>query len=163
MWVPRPSDPDSVCDECKRGPDQGVGPFWQGPIRPTGRPGFGRRQMGRVHVCRECLFVVVNHPESPFHGFIPAGEAAIETSEKADRVVARLRARIEELEQAKPDAVVKASVTEALAEAPDGLVKAAVAAAVEELEARGAFRTLDVAPMPASKPKPRTAAKPKAA
>jgi hypothetical protein len=146
VWVDRPSEPDHSCDVCKHGADQGVGPFWQGPRRATGNPGFGRKQMGRFHVCRECLFVIVNHPDSPFHGLIPAGEAARSVAEQADRHIARLRERIGELEQRE--------------DTPDALVNAAVAAAIDELEARGAFdKPAPEAPKPARK----QAAKPKAA
>lgn len=146
MWVPRPTEPDHSCDVCKRDAGQGVGPFWQGPKRLTGKPGFGRKQMGRLHVCRECVFVIVNHPDSPFHGLIPAGEAAKDVAEQADRHVSRLRSRIEELQAAAPAA-------------PEDIAQVAVAAAIEELEARGAFAQPEAPKPPARK----QAAKPKAA
>lgn len=144
VWVPQPTDPDNACDVCKHGAGQGVGPFWQGPRRPTGRPGFGRKQMGRLHICKECLFVIVNHPESPFHGLIPKGLAAAEKVERADAHIARLQERVAELHAAAPAS-------------PEAIAEVAVAAAIAELEGRGAF---DKAPAP-KPPARKQAAKPK--
>lgn len=148
VWVDRPTEPATGCDNCKRGPSDGVGPFWQGPKRPTGAAGFGRRQSSHVHVCRECMFVVVNHPDSPWHGLIPAGEAAKGVAAQADRHVAFLQERIRDLEAAKPHS-------------PEVVAKAAVAAAVEELQARGAFDRPAPEPEAPKPPARKTAAKSK--
>jgi hypothetical protein len=148
VWVDRPTEPSTGCDSCKRGPSDGVGPFWKGPKRPTERPGFGGKQFSHVHVCRECLFVVVNHPDSPFRGMIPAAKAADVALGDAQRTIARLQGRVDELQAAQPHS-------------PEVVARAAVAAAIEELEARGAFAAPAPAPAAPRPPARKTAAKSK--
>jgi hypothetical protein len=102
--------------------------------------------MGNLHVCRECMFVVVNEPGSPFHGLIPAGEAAQDVARQADAHRERLEGHIAQLREAQPPS-------------PEEVAKAAVQAAIEELDARGVFTA---EPTPAPKPPARKqAAKPK--
>lgn len=125
MWNDTPLDPPHACESCKRNGTNG--PFWHGPVRPTGQAGMFGPIEGRVILCAACLFVAINAPESPYHGKIPAADAAAELE-------AGLRAEIDKLKLKLSE-----SQAQAVAAAPDTIAQAAVAAAISELEARGAI------------------------
>lgn len=79
--------------------------------------------MGRVALCQACVEHIVNDPESPFRGLLPAGRSAATDLELADIQIRRLTERNQELE--------------ATGGLPSTLASAAVNAALNALEQRG--------------------------
>lgn len=116
MWTATPLDPPNVCASCQRGMGE-CGPYWNGPEVNTGLPGFEGPVRGKIAFCRECLFVVVNAPDSPFHGLLPIALVAEQTERGLRAELGKARMRLAKLEETGglPTAVARAAVNAALA------------------------------------------------
>lgn len=116
VWVAAPSQPPFECAVCHLGGD--AGPFWQGPrVHLEGRLGPGGILFANIEVCHTCMFLAVNHPDSPYRGKIPQADelaSRLEHAESAWRemnaTASALSLEVERLraEGATPEGVAKA-------------------------------------------------------
>lgn len=136
VWVAAPSQPPFECAVCHLGGD--AGPFWQGPrVHLEGRLGPGGILFANIEVCHTCMFLAVNHPDSPYRGKIP----------QADEHLARAMRAEDEWEKAAAAANAASAEAARLAAegaTPEGVVKAVM----EMLDERGLLN-----PAPRTRPK----------
>lgn len=130
VWNATPLSPDARCEECKLGIEGGRGPFWHPEgvqVNVGGRMGPQGLVVGRICICKECLFLAVNAPDSPFHGVIPRAAAA---EEALGNALAANRALEADLAAARDAAATLRGQVEALESTPSPALVRAVAAAL---------------------------------
>lgn len=137
MWAPTPNQPPFSCAVCHAGSE--AGPFWRGPrVHHEGQLGPQGLVFSHIEICAGCMFLAINHPDSPHAGKIP----------KVDELAARVTRAESGWSQAQMElAAVQAEVRRLLAEGstPEAVSTAAVAAAIAELAARGILPEPDLA------------------
>lgn len=114
------------------------GPFWvSGRTFPSGGATLGQTQERIPFViCRLCVFVEVNRPESPYHGLIPQGLNSEQLITQATAEIETLRRRVETLQEHGG--------------LPKTFAAHAVEAAFEELDRRGYKVARKPGPRPAA-------------
>ena len=137
MWSSTPIHAPNTCASCKQGAE--VGPFWVGPVvHMQGRLGPTGLLFAPIQICHGCLFIAVNHPDSPYTGKIPKAD---EHEQRAVRAEAGWSATQVELAAAREQ--VRILLEEGAT--PEVVAGAAVRAAIAELSERGLLPDAELA------------------